>query len=117
MRSIARVWSFALIIVLLAPWAGAQPESTEPTVSAEVQDLLSQEAATESALESDSQSAIQDQSFQPLDLPWFSPQEPTSAAEVGSICSGNAPPSCQCGSCCECYTCWVGPVIWFGCDV
>ena len=37
-------------------------------------------------------------------------------ADETAFCS-SPPPSCVCGSCCECYTCWVqGVYPKFGCE-
>ena len=117
MRNIARGWGFALIVLLLAPWAGAQPENTGQVVSAEIPDPLTQQEATESAPEGESEPTVQDQWSQLPEIASLSTAELASNADSPKICSGNAPPSCQCGSCCECFTCWRGPILLFGCDI
>ena len=109
MRMFSYVATAGLVFVFLAGLAGADPGTT--ATSHGTQDSTNQEVAVAMAPQ---ELVTESLANQRLDTSWLQP-EPAPIIDGIAWCS--APPSsCQCGSCCECYTCWKGSFPIFGCD-
>ncbi|MEM7355949.1 MAG: hypothetical protein AAF657_34350 [Acidobacteriota bacterium] len=114
MRNITRFGFFALVFALLAPGTFADSEASDQPVAVETESSSSIESTTEPAAEAVAE-PVQEESSQ-SEVHWLSTDEPIFGAEASFLCS-TPPPSCQCGNCCECYTCWNGGFLYFGCDI